>query len=253
MVALYPKYYLFKMKIYILFIFLLIMVFSCKESGKINITYESISEIIGKCENGDDVFIKINYPIIKNDTILEKLLNDFIITDFTDISLDIKGILENFKNDFFEIRKLYPDEKIKCWYVILTLEVLKQHSNIITFKQYHEEDRGGDHKIIHTYYLNYDLETKTLIDLENISNDFDKLTSLAKECFFEKYDIKSDDDLEKKFLFRDNEFYLPDNFYFTDHSIIFLFRREEIQDFSNGEFPLEIPYLKSGDILDYKY
>lgn len=130
---------------------------------------------------------------------------------------------------------------------------LGQRNHIVTFSQVFSSYFGGAHGIHGTQYLNVDIRKKALISLDDLVSprNQEKLRELlwqshvewraAKESYSQALQVSKED------------FYIPDNFYFTEEGITFVYPVYALASFAEGETKLLVDYHSLKDVVNEEY
>lgn len=173
---------------------------------------------------------------------------------------NITGYLQKFVNDYQMILDEEPEllQGQAGWQMEVVQEVLCNTDRLFTVSNYVFLFTGGAHGRYSTTFLNIDLSTGRLLDLEDIlEGEFiGELTAVGEYYFRQTYKIAKEADINSTgFWFEDDAFYLPENYGFTMDGIEFLYKPYEIASFADGEPSFIIPYaalhayLKQGNPL----
>lgn len=129
---------------------------------------------------------------------------------------------------------------------------LGQRNNIVTFTQLFHSYSGGAHGIYHTEYLNVDINKKSLIKLDDLVSK--KNQPKLQESLWESYKSSRIDENGQADLFTDKkDFYIADNFYFTERGITFVYPPYALGSFAEGEIELEVDYDSLKEIMNKDY
>ncbi len=94
----------------------------------------------------------------------------------------------------------------------------------------------------------------TLNDLTYDDAQLEQLKIMAEEQFRFSYELLEDENLEDAgFHFLDGEFYLTENFAFTDFGLLFYYNVYEVAPYATGPIAVELPYDDLENILRTKW
>ena len=129
---------------------------------------------------------------------------------------------------------------------------LGQRNNLVTFSHSHYIYSGGAHGLYWTNYVNIDIEQKKVIDLDDIIAKDKK--EAVKELLWQAYQGHSPDNEGKvdSFMPKD-EFYLAEDFLFTDEGVKFVYPPYALASFAEGEVSLVIPWEEANPLLTEAY
>ncbi|AKO44836.1 RsiV family protein [[Haemophilus] ducreyi] len=130
---------------------------------------------------------------------------------------------------------------------------LGQRHNIVTFSQNYDEYTGGAHNNYYTRYLNIDVNNKRIILLEDL---LAKAKQVALKALLWKYyvQMRSTKVAEQPttFIF-ESDFYIAEDFLFTDDGIKFIYPPYALGPFSEGEISLTVPWNEVNSLLNLAY
>ncbi|QIW15286.1 hypothetical protein A4G20_02510 [Pasteurellaceae bacterium RH1A] len=135
----------------------------------------------------------------------------------------------------------------------LDLNFLHQKENMATFTLFSHTYAGGAHGVYSTNYIVVDLKNKKKISLDDLFTKDNQ--AKLKERLWESYEARSRDDngqmhntwVEKA------EFRVPDNFYFSDTGIHFVYSVYELGSFAEGEIELDFMWQELNPLLNKAY
>lgn len=129
---------------------------------------------------------------------------------------------------------------------------LGQRNNLVMFSHSHYIYSGGAHGLYWTNYVNIDIEQKKVIGLDDIIAEGKK--EVMKERLWQAYQNPSPDEEGKtdNFMPKD-EFYLAEDFLFTDEGVKFVYPPYSLASFAAGEVSLIIPWEEANPLLTEAY
>ncbi|MCB0642430.1 MAG: DUF3298 domain-containing protein [Phaeodactylibacter sp.] len=160
---------------------------------------------------------------------------------------NLTAYLQKFINEYLMILEEEPEllQGQAGWQLDIEQKVLCNTDRLFSVSNYIFLFTGGAHGRYSTTYVNIDLSTGRLLDLEDIlKGEFiGELTTVGEFYFRQAYKIAKDADINSTgFWFEDDNFYLPENYGFTMDGIEFLYKPYEIASFADGEPRFTIPY-----------
>lgn len=130
---------------------------------------------------------------------------------------------------------------------------LGQRHNIVTFFQNYDEYSGGAHNNYHTKYFNIDVNKKRIILL-------DDLLSAAKQVelsaiLWGYYEQRSAPDVngKRETFTPKQDFYVSEDFLFTDDGVKFIYPPYALGPFAEGEISLTVPWYEINQLLNPEY
>lgn len=209
--------------------------------------------------------VTINYLVCKKPTafadffnreIEEQVINFLLSNQIDSLATNVSSVSEAVKlfvDDYNKLHQHFPD--IPAFELNLSDSISFQNKKIISLVSDRYAYTGGAHELLTTIFLNFDIETKTLIANENLFSDIEKVSEIAEIHFNEQRKIVSaTNPTENDFWFDDNKFTFPENIGFTKEYLILLYNPYEIASYVNGAFQVKIPieevkpYLNIGDL-----
>jgi len=207
---------------------------------------------INGCDVGNEscTYITFDYPVFKNlessevlqkiDSKIKKLLLEgtkadnlnealeMFINNYSDLINDIE--IENYDTPWFDIRK--------AEWLVLQKKVLSVKCSISNFY-------GGAHPNQFVMLRNFNPYTGDSLGLAMIFNpeNLMELTRLGEKYFRKDQKLKADISYEDEgYWFEGNQFYLTDNFAFTNEGLLFYYNEYEIAPYSMGAIYFVVPY-----------
>jgi|GEM_PF-826620 len=138
------------------------------------------------------------------------------------------------------------------WYINKNVNVLLQNKRWITFSYSHSSFTGGAHGMQEQHYILLDRNTGKRLKLFDFfdSTAIYKLTALADPLFrSEKLIAPSQTYEEAGYWFKDEHFYLNNNFYIHKDGITFCYNPYEVSSYANGSTVITIPAAKIGKLV----
>lgn len=220
----------------------------------LNSTIETIDEQNGACDGeGACGSIKIEYPIFSNNnkSVDDKLNSDIsnTITSFYDTK-SIDKTADKFITDFANFINEFPDVASNKWEVSMLYKININTDKLLTLSFSMEGYTGGAHGFRTTSYSNYNPKTGERLQLSDVVNDVEKLTSIAREIFIEENNLDADLPINAQgFWFVNDTFTLNNNFKITPEGISFHFNQYEIASYAQGDFDIDISMDKLERLL----
>jgi hypothetical protein len=156
-----------------------------------------------------------------------------------------------FINDYADMMK-GDSSYMSPWFEEKEVEVLLQNKRWITLGFHFSAYTGGAHGSNEQHYFLLDRETGEHLTLYDFfdSTAIYKLTALADPLFrSEKMIAPSQTYEEAGYWFKDEHFYLNNNFYIHPGGITFYYNPYEVSSYANGSTVITIPANKIGKLL----
>ncbi|RWY50371.1 DUF3298 and DUF4163 domain-containing protein [Mucilaginibacter gilvus] len=215
-------------------------------------TMQSIHERANDCGNKADsacTVAKIAYPVFKaqealNDSLKRGLLN----INFSDnISHDtsLKMMTDRYFEEYADFKK-YNKTEDRFFTIDTYAKVVNQDSSLLALEYGGYVYEGGAHGADFTEFINWNPNTKRGIYLKDIllPGAYPKLTKIAEEIFRKNEKLKDTSSLARDYFFRDNKFWLNENYLFTPVGIRFVYNEYEIKPYAAGQTELLIPWAQ---------
>ena len=188
--------------------------------------------------------------------ILVTLNQDNELSDKIDLNIVKKGeektVLLNKlqKNDDEELYKLKEGGYLGTVYSIETTYI-GQRQNIITFSQVRNVYLGGPHGTYSTRYLNFDVDKKTLLSLNDVfPRDNQKK---LKDLLWENYKAKTTSTENENTFISKEKFHISTEFYFSPDGINFVYAPAVLTPFEKGETTLQLYWADVDKIITPEY
>ena len=188
--------------------------------------------------------------------ILVTLNQDNELSDKIDLNIVKKGeektVLLNKlqKNYDEELYKLKEGGYLGTVYSVETTYI-GQRQNIITFSQVRNVYLGGPHGTYSTRYLNFDVDKKTLLSLNDVfPRDNQKK---LKDLLWENYKAKTTSTENEKTFVSKEKFHISTEFYFSPDGINFVYAPAVLTPFEKGETTLQLYWADIDKIITPEY
>ncbi len=225
-----------------------------QNTSSVKYKMEEFEKHYGDC-NGEKtpcVQFSVQYPVIFSGTkdsiktMLNKFINDCSFKTFgnekTYENLDFAAddIIQSFK----DFKRHFPKSANK-WFVSKETSIDYNRNSIICLKVTETSFLGGAHPNTITNYYNFDLRNGRRISLTDIiKKDFLKtLIKVAENVFRINHNMKKDETYKQAgFWFKNNGFWLPDNFAIENSGLLFYYNDYEIAPYYFGPTKVLVPY-----------
>lgn len=188
-------------------------------------------------------------------------LNELLIKEAYDINEEVGRTIKNpTEQDLRNSReKIYKEmvESAKEEPVIgyddsLTSSFLAQRNNIATFTMQFYSYSGGAHGMHYTHYINFDLNKKSIINLDDLVSPQNQ--AQFKEMLWANYRNNRLDENGKYTGFAEQkDFRISPDFYFAPHGLIFVYPPYELGPYVEGDVEVEVSWYEINDLLKPEY
>lgn len=200
-------------------------------------------------------YIRFSYPSFTGLTSpLQDSVGELLAQIFTDAEHTINDA-DSLQQEFIQEYSSFVAEQkdyTTPWFMNKNVNVLLQNKRWITFSYLQSSFTGGAHGMQEQHYILLDRNTGkrlTLFDFFD-STAIYKLTALADPLFrSEKLIAPSQTYEEAGYWFKDEHFYLNNNFYIHKDGITFCYNPYEVSSYANGSTVLTIPASKIGKLV----
>ena len=206
------------------------------------------SEIISPTKGTDDTSInKVKFDITmlktNSDWLTALLLNEVIA------SFNVEGkpkietkqqLIERLEKDMAETLKEAREYETLAIETKVGMEYLGQRENLASFTLHYYSYSGGAHGMYSTHFVNVDLDKKAVIRLDDVFTKAQQ--NKVKALLWEIYQNESrGDNGERQEPFTAKaDFYLSDNFYFSQDGIVFVYPPYALGPYAAGEKELRL-------------
>ena len=239
----------------LILLFTVIFVFvSCKtEYSPVELSvfeYETHSYLIDK-DMENSLKLSVRVPEIKKESALRDSVMLFYRSMYTDsihnpLTTPIDTAVYSILTEYID-RKANDTEVVSFekWSYDYAGRLVFENSKIVIFEALYSSKESGNHYDIYLLVA-FDKETGARIKYSDLIKDEAGFLVAAERAFRTEYGLGRDDALtEAGYAFKDEQFFLPDNFTFGEKSIIFLYNRYEIAPGGRGQVVLKIPLSKA--------
>lgn len=208
------------------------------------------STTLKDCENQDCPEMEVEYLVFEgedefssqvnkeNANHLSKLLH---INEEKPQAKSIEEALENFKNEYFEIKEEFP-KSMTSYELKITQEVENKEGKNIVLKTNFYIFTGGAHGYGGTHFMNFDRKTGKLLTHQDLISDVPAFTDFVEEAFRRQYEIPAEADINSKgFLFEDGKFVLPENIAVKENEVILIYNPYEAASYAEGPLRFLFP------------
>ena len=159
--------------------------------------------------------------------------------------------LSDYKRDY---GRLYQEDtehgsSYNCQYFVRT-ETLNGGNDVLNYMAHVYLFGGGEHGIHQTIVKNFDIKTGHLFTLDDVfvSGYEASVKEMILDKLLERFDVKTLDELQKKYIFADGNVYIPDNFILDEDQLTFIYCEDEIAPHDIGEIRVD---FDKGDLKKY--
>jgi hypothetical protein len=200
--------------------------------------------------NDDCTFMSINYPKFKNAPnaeVLQKIdrkIEKLMLYGTEDSNPE--SACKNFINAYEAfINDPEIDDYKTAWFDKRNASWLSIEKKVLSIEIVINSFMGGAHSNSYTMLRNFDPYTGDSLGLGMIfrPESLHELTSFGEMLFRKTQNIKKGISYEEAgYWFKDNQFYLTDNFAFTHEGLLFYYNEYEIAPYSMGAVYFVVPY-----------
>ena len=180
--------------------------------------------------------------------ILVTLNQDNELSDKIDLNIVKKG-----EEKTVLLNKLYKLKEGGYLGTVYSIETtyIGQRQNIITFSQVRNVYLGGPHGTYSTRYLNFDVDKKTLLSLNDVfPRDNQKK---LKDLLWENYKAKTTSTENENTFVSKEKFHISTEFYFSPDGINFVYAPAVLTPFEKGETTLQLYWADIDKIITPEY
>lgn len=250
---------------HILFLYILFLVFSSCASDYVEsgpIEFEMAEHIYEHpdcvTDQGPCVSLHFIYPEFAGD---EKLIQSlrrwtqkqiYQPGDSTTPEPNLEELSNEWFNDYNQYSREIQGYNIS-WSLERRVEVVLDTRNIISLHFNEYSFTGGAHPVQIDIFRSFEKPDGAILTLNDLTYDdaqLEQLKVMAEEQFRFSYELLEDDNLEDAgFHFLDGEFYLTENFAFTDFGLLFYYNVYEVAPYATGPIAVELSYDDLENIL----
>jgi len=147
-------------------------------------------------------------------------------------------------------------EYIGAWYYNRQFTVIENTRKIFTIAHSEQSYAGGAHPNSFTNWYNFNPSTGRQITLDHIFKPGynKKLNQLAEKKFRKRKNVPAGTSLEDAgYLFKDNIFYLPNNFRLNDKGILFRYNPYEVASYAEGAIEIQLTWAEISDVISDEF
>lgn len=244
-----------------LFAFLSLVCTVNQNVGSVKYKMKQFERHYGNCngQNSPCVQFSVQYPVIFSGAIdsVKAKLNKFT----NSCSFKTFGNGEAYKNPdsaaadviqrFKNFKRHFPKSANK-WYVSKETSIDYNNNSILCLKVTETSFLGGAHPNTMTNYFNFDLKSGKRIFLTDIikKDSLSVLTKLAEKVFRTNHNMKKNETYKQAgFWFKNDGFWLPENFGIEKKGLLFYYNDYEIAPYYFGPTKILVPYKEIKDII----
>lgn len=165
-------------------------------------------------------------------------------TSEEDVFKDLESIADHFIRDYEAFAEEQNEEYRVGWFVEMKGEVLYQSEKVISVSLTNFSYTGGAHPNTYHTLLNFDLQHKRTLQLDDLITDQEGFKQLVESYFRKYHQLKSSTDLNEAGFFWDQSFFLPANFAFKKEGLYLYYNNYEAAAYAVGATELLIPWEK---------
>ena len=206
------------------------------------IPIDSVTKLIESdpmCIDKNCVEIEVNYPIFKNQKLLNQRIESIIIKEFEEFipmpnnANTISDYMKLFIKSYSLFKIQFPESKTP-WFLEINVETTYNNLGWLSFASGSKSYTGGVRINESLKYVNTDTLGR-IIDIEKKIGDFNELSRRAEIIFRKQNNLAPDSHLSATgYTFENNKFHLPKNIGINDTDILLYYNNYEIGDNAQG-------------------
>ncbi|WP_150540301.1 RsiV family protein [Actinobacillus vicugnae] len=130
---------------------------------------------------------------------------------------------------------------------------LGQRHNIVTFFQNYDDYTGGAHSNYYTKYFNIDVNKKRIILLDDLLSPAKQVELSAMLWGYYEDHYQPDENGQRETFTSKQDFYVSEDFLFTDDGVRFIYPPYALGSFAEGEISLTVPWYEVNQLLNTEY
>jgi len=234
--------------------------------GPLEFAYREIVRSHPDCEEAIEsncARVELRYPeAVKGPGKLVAMVNDTIrhylrasmanrLVDSTQADLSLDSMAARFIADYERFRSDRPDYRYG-WSVEIEGQVLFQNPKVASVSLNTFSFTGGAHPNTFTYLLNFDLEDRSMLTIDDLIKDRDRLEALVKQKFREYHDLDQAADLREEGFFQNGRFFLPAYFAVRDEGLYFFYNNYEAAPYAAGPTEFTITFAELRGVINFE-
>lgn len=193
--------------------------------------------------------ISIEYPKVLGKFKNSKVVDDFIkskilllLSHYSEEKVNLKETIENaIKKATIDFKKENEGSTVIPWNYVSDTKILFESKKYISLVVNNYSYTGGAHGGATSFYVTFNINTGKFITLDNIVKNKKLLLNVAEKKFRKEQSVPTNQTFENSgFWFKDNKFYLPDNYAVVDKGVLFQYGQYEIAPYAAGMIELLI-------------
>lgn len=204
-------------------------------------------------------YAKVEITLFDNKNQVSDSINNKIFESFKEIlsfedetypATNYEELLSSFIGSYEKLKTEFPQDIIG-WEMDGKSEISYQNEKIINIKIEYYVFTGGAHGYFGMKSLFFDLKTGKELTQEDLLSDIEKFTLFSEKKFREKFNIKSDTNINATgFMFENDSFHLPNNIFFTEDGVLLIYNSYEIASYADGIQEVFIPFKEAEAFFD---
>lgn len=178
-----------------------------------------------------------------NEAIQDKFRNELKSYAGRDSSIklnDFEALAMSFIMDNTMFQNEFPGSNAE-WYIDMTCEEAYQGAGILSVQFNFNAYTGGAHGSENTYYLVFDTESGSVLNLEDVVADINQLRTIAEATFRKQKQIDPNVALEDAGYFIENGIFpVEGNFAIVNDSLILHYNAYDLAAYSEGKISIKI-------------
>ncbi len=243
-------------KTILLFSFLFLLASCTKE--KIEFKQKNFEKSLALASGKDATTVKVNIPIAYGEKVATDSINEKLFAMVKEIvyfnekplkANNYDNLLASFIDSYQKFVSDFPDYRLP-WEATIDGKVIYHSDAVICIEINHYSFTGGAHGNGGLQSLIADATTGKKIPNDKLFKNNDDFKAFAEKEFRTVYKIPETGSINQTGLqFENDEFYLPENIFFTDKGLLLYYNQYEAAAYVEGTKQLLFPYDKIGDYL----
>ncbi|AWI24951.1 DUF3298 and DUF4163 domain-containing protein [Flavobacterium pallidum] len=240
------------------FLLMLLLLASC--NNELSFEQKSFAQKSSLPCKSECTQVSVNIPLAKDKPIVADSINKKVFSTMKEILMvgenqftdtEYKGLLNSFIKAYDKMQTENPTDEFN-WEAKITGKVLYQSDSIINIELKHYKFTGGAHGYSGRTSLIFDPETGKSIPNEYLFKDRNGFKDFAEKKFRAAYKIPDGPINSTNLMFEDEEFQLPQTYFFTEKGLLLFYNVYEIASYADGPKELLIPYKEANPYLAVK-
>ena len=203
-------------------------------------------------KDGEVTAVSIDIPVASSASVASDSINKAVFAAMKEIvyvgeapfnATDFDGLVGDFISCYKEIKK--ANETEPGWSAKIDGKIIYTSDALINIELTHYSFTGGAHGYGGKRSLLFDVETGKVISNDKLFKNQLEFKKMAESKFRAKYNIGAKTVINATdFMFENNEFQLPQTYFYTKEGFLLYYNVYEIASYAQGNFEVLIPYTE---------